>query len=80
VYAAMEPKLLAKHNITHIVSMLPDWPSAGPHHLSIHLNDEQMENLLEHLPRVCDFIDQGWRPEEGCSSIALPESREVQVV
>ena len=56
--SAIEPELLAQHNITHIVSILQDWPSQGPHHLSIHLDDAEWENLLVHLPRVCDFIDQ----------------------
>ena len=56
--SAIDPGLLAQHNITHIVSILEDWPSNGPHHLSIHLDDAEMENLLVHLPRVCDFIDQ----------------------
>ena len=54
----IEPKVLAQHKITHIVSILEDWPSEGPHHLSIHLDDAEMENILVHLPRVCDFIDQ----------------------
>ena len=56
--AVKKPELLAKHNITHIVSILPNWPSSGPHHLSIDLDDIGMVNLLEHLPRICDFIDQ----------------------
>ena len=54
----MEPALLAQHKITHIVSILEDWPSNGPQHFVIHLDDEKTENLLVHLPRVCDFIDQ----------------------
>ena len=58
LHAAMEPELLTEHNITHTVSILQDWPSTGPHHLSIHLDDAEMENLLVQLPRVCDFIDQ----------------------
>ena len=56
--SAIEPKVLAQHKITHIVSILEDWPSGGPHHLSIELDDTEMENILIHLPRVCDFIDQ----------------------
>ena len=56
--AVKKPELLAKHNITHIVSILPDWPSSGPHNLSIDLDDMDTENLLEQLPRICDFIDQ----------------------
>ena len=56
--AAIDPTLLARHKITHIVSILQDWPSNGPHHLAIDLDDAEMENLLVHLPRVCDFIDQ----------------------
>src|SRR5258706_525476 len=56
--SAIEPEVQAQHKITHIVSILQGWPSRGPHHLSIDLNDDEMENLLVHFPRVCDFIDQ----------------------
>ena len=56
--SAIEPNLRTEHNITHIVSILEDWPSEGPHHLTIDLDDSEMENLLVQLPSVCDFIDQ----------------------
>lgn len=56
--AARNPELLAGYKITHVVSILQDHPSTGPHHLTISLDDSHFENLLVHLPRVCDFIDE----------------------
>lgn len=54
----MNPEFLAGYKITHIVSILQDHPSTGPHHLTISLDDSHFENLLIHFPRVCDFIDE----------------------
>ena len=54
----MNPELLAGYKITHVVSILQHHPSTGPHHLTISLDDSHHENLLVHLPRVCDFIDE----------------------
>ena len=56
--AAHDRALLAEYKITHIVSILEDHASTGPHHLTISLEDSRFENLLIHLPRVCDFIDE----------------------
>jgi hypothetical protein len=58
VGAAMDRKLLAGHKITHIVLILPNHPSTGPHHVTLPLGDSCYENLFIHLPRVCDFIDE----------------------
>ena len=51
--------------ITHIVSVCPDYPSTGPRHLTIPVEDSELENLLIHLPEACRFIhnalEQGGR-------------------
>ena len=56
--AAKNPELLARYKVTHIVSILQYYPSTGPHHLAISLDDSHFENLLMHFARVCDFIDE----------------------
>ena len=56
--AAKNPNLLTVYKVTHIVSILQHYPSTGPHHLAILLDDSHFENLLIHFSRVCDFIDE----------------------
>ena len=56
--AAKTPELLVVYKVTHIVSILRYYPSSGPHHLAISLDDSPFENLLMHFSRVCDFIDE----------------------
>ena len=56
--AARSSHVLAKYKITHTVSILHGHASTGPHHLSIALHDSLFEDLLIHLPRICDFIDE----------------------
>ena len=56
--SAMNPELLAEYKVTHIVSILPHYPSTGPHHLTISLDDSHFANLLMHFSCVCDFIDE----------------------
>ena len=52
-------------SITHIVSVCPDYPSTGPRHLTIPVQDSELDNLLIHLPEACRFIqnalEQGGR-------------------
>ena len=52
-------------SITHIVSVCPDYPSTGPRHLTIQVQDSELDNLLIHLPEACRFIqnalEQGGR-------------------
>jgi dual specificity phosphatase 12 len=43
-------------SITHIVSACPDYPSTGPRHLTIPVQDSELDNLLIHLPEACRFI------------------------
>ena len=54
-----------RFSITHIVSVCPDYPSTGPRHLTIPVQDSELDNLLIHLPEACRFIqnalDQGGR-------------------
>ena len=56
--SAKDPQLMVAYNVTHIVSILRYYPSTGPHHLAISLDDSHFENLLIHFSRVCDFIDE----------------------
>ncbi|PFH48983.1 hypothetical protein AMATHDRAFT_122688, partial [Amanita thiersii Skay4041] len=61
--AAMSRKRLSRIGVTHIVSVCPEYPSTGGHHLAIDVQDSEYEDLLIHLPRACEFIqaalDQG---------------------
>ena len=43
-------------SITHIISVCPDYPSTGPSHLTISVQDSELDNLLIHLPEACRFI------------------------
>jgi len=45
-------------SITHIVSVCPDYPSTGPRHLTIPVQDSELDNLLIHLPEACRFIQK----------------------
>ncbi|TFK46990.1 phosphatases II [Heliocybe sulcata] len=52
-------KSLADHpelGITHILSVCPEYPSQGAHHLCIPVQDTEYEDLLIHLPEACRFI------------------------
>jgi hypothetical protein len=74
VDSVIEPKLLAQHKITHIASILQDLPSESPLHLSIHLDNEEMD------PVSAILSIRRWLPEVQCSYIALVVFHEVQVV
>jgi len=52
-------KSLADHpelGITHVLSVCPEYPSKGPRHLCIPVQDSEYEDLLIHLPQACHFI------------------------
>lgn len=53
---AMSSDLRASLGITHVLSVCPNYPSTGPHHLQIPVLDTENENLLIHLPQACRFI------------------------
>lgn len=55
--AALSPAVLSKHGITHTISVCPEHPSTGDHHLSIAVDDSEYADLLIRLPSACEFID-----------------------
>lgn len=71
--ALYQTDLLLRANITHILSVIDhDFhaiPSSSTHlksqnitaHLVIPLEDDPNENLLQHFPRICEFVDSGLR-------------------
>jgi dual specificity phosphatase 12 len=40
-----------------VLSVCPDYPSTGPNHLVLDVDDSEYENLLIQLPRGCRFIE-----------------------
>ncbi|KAI0068524.1 phosphatases II [Artomyces pyxidatus] len=54
--AATSLDLRRQFGITHILSVCPDYPSQGPNHLTIPVQDNEYEDLLIHLPAACRFI------------------------
>ncbi|CAA7259408.1 unnamed protein product [Cyclocybe aegerita] len=56
--AAISSEEKAKLGITHIVSVCPDYPSTGPQHLRISVEDSEYADLLIHLPVACRFIER----------------------
>lgn len=54
--AALSAEQRDRLSITHIVSVCPDYPSTGPRHLTIPVQDSELENLLIHLAEACRFI------------------------
>ncbi|KAF9035889.1 protein-tyrosine phosphatase-like protein [Panaeolus papilionaceus] len=55
--AALFAELKAKLGITHIVSVCPDYASTSSNHLVIPIEDSEYDDLLIHLPVVCEFIE-----------------------
>ncbi|KAF9477830.1 phosphatases II [Pholiota conissans] len=53
---ALSVEQKAKHSITHVVSVCSEFPSTGPKHLNIAVEDTEYDDLLIHLPRACAFI------------------------
>ncbi|KAJ7063700.1 protein-tyrosine phosphatase-like protein [Mycena amicta] len=54
--AAQSSATRQQFGITHIVSVCLDYPSSGPNHLVIPVNDCEYDDLLIHLPEGCVFI------------------------
>jgi len=54
--AAQSHDLLARLGITHMLSVCPDYPSKGPGHVIIPVEDSEYEDLLIHMPEACQFI------------------------
>ncbi|KNZ72598.1 putative rhodanese domain-containing dual specificity protein phosphatase [Termitomyces sp. J132] len=65
--AAQSPETLKKLGTTHILSVCPEYPSTGPNHFSIPIEDWEHENILIHLPATCQFIE----PALSCNSKIL---------
>jgi len=63
--AAVSLEQRSQLGITHIVSVCPEYPSTGPNHLTIPVQDSEYEDILIHLPMACRFVqtalDQGGR-------------------
>lgn len=78
---AMSPELRANYGISHILSVCPNYPTTGPNHMQIAVLDTEHENLLIHLPKACQFIqdalDSGDRVLVHC---VMGVSRSVTVV
>ncbi|KAF7315003.1 Phosphatases II [Mycena indigotica] len=56
--AAQSCSTRERFGITHIVSVCLDYPSTGPNHLVIPVNDCEYDDLLIHLPETCSFIEE----------------------
>ncbi|KAF8187201.1 protein-tyrosine phosphatase-like protein [Pholiota molesta] len=54
--AALSVEQKQRHSITHVVSVCPEFPSTGPKHLNIAVEDTEYDDLLIHLPKACAFI------------------------
>ncbi|THH10301.1 hypothetical protein EW146_g8411 [Bondarzewia mesenterica] len=54
--SAMTLDIHPELGITHLVSVCPDYPSQGPDHLTIPVQDSEHEDLLIHFPKACRFI------------------------
>ncbi|KAG6839051.1 hypothetical protein C0991_006340, partial [Blastosporella zonata] len=55
--AALSPETTKRLGTTHIVSVCPEYPSTGPNHLTIAVDDSEYDNILIHLPGACQFIE-----------------------
>ncbi|KAJ3754508.1 protein-tyrosine phosphatase-like protein [Lentinula raphanica] len=56
--AARSSELRKQLGITHILSVCPEFPSTGPNHLTIAVDDCEYDDLLIRLPESCQFIQQ----------------------
>ncbi|KAJ3787848.1 protein-tyrosine phosphatase-like protein [Lentinula aff. detonsa] len=56
--AAMSSELRTQLGITHILSVCPEFPSTGPNHLMIAVDDSEYDDLLIRLPEACKFIQK----------------------
>jgi hypothetical protein len=55
-YSAKRPDVREKFGITHILTVCPDFPSTGPHHMALDVGDWEFENLLIQFLPACRFI------------------------
>ncbi|KAG6908359.1 hypothetical protein DXG01_005177 [Tephrocybe rancida] len=55
--AALSTETVKKLGTTHILSVCPEYPSTGPNHLTIAVDDSEYDNILIHLPDACQFIE-----------------------
>ncbi|KAF8076945.1 protein-tyrosine phosphatase-like protein [Lyophyllum atratum] len=55
--AALSIEVKEKLGITHVVSVCPEYPSTGPNHLTIAVEDTEYDNILIHLPNACQFVE-----------------------
>lgn len=59
-------KSIDQHSpFTHIISVCPDLPRRNENHLIIPIQDTEYDNIIDHLPHACDFID-GALASGGC--------------
>ncbi|KAJ7708758.1 protein-tyrosine phosphatase-like protein [Mycena rosella] len=58
--AAESPLLMSRLEITHILSVCPDYlaPDANVKHLTLPMTDDEHFNILQHLHTTCQFIQQ----------------------
>ncbi|KAF9463677.1 protein-tyrosine phosphatase-like protein [Collybia nuda] len=61
--AARSIEYRKKYGITHTISVCPEYPSTGPNHLAITIEDTEYDDILVHLPKACQFIQRAL--EEG---------------
>ncbi|KAF8887245.1 protein-tyrosine phosphatase-like protein [Gymnopilus junonius] len=59
--AALSVDWRHRRSITHVLSVCPDFPSTGPKHMNIPVEDSEYEDLLIHLPQACQFIESALR-------------------
>lgn len=64
--AARSTRSVNENRITHILSVCADQipaelPEAGISHMRIEVEDNEIANLLIHLPAACRFIDSALR-------------------
>jgi dual specificity phosphatase 12 len=63
--------------ITHVVTVCDYYPSTGDNHLVIPIDDAPHADVLTHLPRACQFIENAL--QQGSWFIVLrgyPEARQ----
>ncbi|KAL1740055.1 protein-tyrosine phosphatase-like protein, partial [Schizophyllum fasciatum] len=54
--AALSLDYRREHGITHILSVCPEYEPTKRDHLMIPVDDTEYDDLLSHLPKTCDFI------------------------
>jgi dual specificity phosphatase 12 len=52
----MSTKMKEQYGITHVLTVCQDYPSSGPNHLVISVEDEAEQNLLQYFNSTCKFI------------------------